>query len=248
MWRASLAWSTRSRSSGTASSGLCRPGLQEVVARSVCTCKANSSSPLQLCAFPFNLEPAATRPSTTPTLLLFGKVIYRACFPPHRVRAAVTALRAAMSDFIQFVRVTVPISSWISAAFTGVRGQAHRLLPLVVPSRRHLCAVCGQLPSALPMVRERCCIGRIVLQVCASSRRLQLSRCDHVYCYGCAAQACGPFLVRLEPHWNSATFMLRHALCVTHRLQVYLQPMANTSCLVCGQLALPLRHSGDPNR
>jgi hypothetical protein len=57
-----------------------------------------------------------------------------------------------MSDFIQIVRITVPISSWISSAFTGIRGQAHRLLPLVISSRRNLCAVCGQLPSALPMV------------------------------------------------------------------------------------------------
>ena len=222
--------------------------LQGVVHPSICTSNANSCPSLQLCAFPSSSEPAATPPSTTPTWLLFGKVKCHAYLPPHCVRVPVTALRVAMSDFIQFVRITVPISSWMSAAFTGVRGQAHRLLPLVVPSRRHLCAVCGQLPSALPMVRERCCIGRFVLQVCVSSRRLQLSRCDHVYCYGCAAQACGPFLVHLEPHWNSATFMLRHALCVTHRLQVYLQPMANTSCLVCGQLALPLRHSGDPNR
>jgi hypothetical protein len=59
---------------------------------------------------------------------------------------------AAMSDFIQFVRITVPISSWISSLLTGIRGQAQRLLPLVVSSRRHLCAVCGQLPLALPMV------------------------------------------------------------------------------------------------
>jgi hypothetical protein len=62
---------------------------------------------------------------------------------------------AAMSDFIQFVRITVPVSSWISALLTGVRGQAQRLLPLVVSNRRHLCAVCGQLPSALPMVLMR---------------------------------------------------------------------------------------------
>jgi hypothetical protein len=171
-----------------------------------------------------------------------------AYLPPHCVRVPVTALRVAMSDFIQFVCINVPISSWILAAFTGVRGQVHRLLPLVVPSRRHLCAVCGQLPSALPMVRESCCSGRIVLQVLVSSRPSQLSRCDHVYCYGCAAQACRPFLIRGEPRSNSATFTVIHALCIMRYFQVYLQPMANTSCLVCGQLALPLRHSGDPNQ
>lgn len=99
----------------------------------------------------------------------------------------------AISDFIQFVRVTVPISSWVSTAISSIRGQAQRLLPLVLSSRRYQCAVCGQVPSALPM----------------------FSHCDHVYCYGCAAQ-------------------------------VYLQPEASTSCLICGQWALPLRHMNDP--
>lgn len=101
---------------------------------------------------------------------------------------------AAISDFIQFVRVTVPISSWVSTAISSIRGQAQRLLPLVLSSRRYQCAVCGQVPSALPMVRR--CAEHQAFTVSVSNRSLypflmchfQFSHCDHVYCYGCAAQ------------------------------------------------------------
>jgi hypothetical protein len=102
-----------------------------------------------------------------------------------------------MSDFIQFVRTTVPIAAWTSTTVAGIRGQAQRLLPLVISSRRHACSVCGHVPSALPMVRARMLrapsIYSFALQknttlILNFAPLLQLSHCDHVYCYGCAAQ------------------------------------------------------------
>ena len=157
-----------------------------------------SHSPSQCCAYRCKSAPAATRPSSSPTSHSFGKVITR--LPSlllSYIRAAVTCL-AAMSDFVQFVRVTVPIASWTATTVAGIRGQAQRLLPLVVPSRRNVCSVCGHVPNALPMVRTLAFLPATSLCLfplpCApaapNSTPLQLSNCDHVYCYGCAAQVC----------------------------------------------------------
>ena len=108
---------------------------------------------VQCYAFPRKSAQVATHLSSFRTSHSFGKVDIPAISHP----SSSYNRNSAISDFIQFVRVTVPISSWISLAVSAVRGQAQRLLPLVVSSRRHLCAVCGQLPSALPMVSVYVC-------------------------------------------------------------------------------------------
>ena len=100
--------------------------------------------------------PVATRHSSSPTSRSCGKVTHRPpCVLVSILESRSFNARAAMSDFIQFVRTTVPIAAWTSTTVAGIRGQAQRLLPLVISSRRHVCSVCGQVPSALPMVRAR---------------------------------------------------------------------------------------------
>ena len=100
--------------------------------------------------------PPATRHSSSPTSRSCGKVTHRPpCLLVSILEPRSCNARAAMSDFIQFVRTTVPIAAWTSTTVAGIRGQAQRLLPLVISSRRHACSVCGHVPSALPMVRAR---------------------------------------------------------------------------------------------